>query len=201
MKQSTTECQLLIIGKKGVASVTKDEFKILAKGMKAVYTQPTFLPDSDSLNVWFSLLQDLDYIVAQAAIQKYMLTNKKCPTIADIRELSTSITVGEKPLWSDGWEEVLKAIRKFGSYRESEALESMSETTRRAVQRLGFKNICMSENIMADRANFRMIYEQIAEREHTARQIPMKLNNLIESIQQKGMDNGNLLEMKDKLGL
>lgn len=181
--------------------MTKDEFKILAKGMKAVYTQPTFLPDSDSLNIWFSLLQDLDYMVAQAAIQKYMLTNKFAPTIADIRELATSVQVGEKPLWSDGWEEVLRAIRKYGSYRESEALESMTETTRAAVQRLGFRNICMSENIMADRANFRMIYEQIADREYNTKQIPMKLNNLIESIQQKGMNNSNMLEMKDKLGL
>lgn len=179
----------------------REEFKILAKGMKAVYTQPSFLPDAEAFNVWFSLLQDLDYMVAQAAIQKYMLTNKKCPTIADIRELATSVSIGEKPLWSDGWEEVLMAIRKFGSYREEEALESMTETTRRTVQRLGFKNICMSENIMADRANFRMIYEQIADREHTAKQIPMKLNNLIESLQQKGMDNGKLLEFQNKFDL
>ena len=59
----------------------------------------------------------------------------------------------------------------------------------------------MSENITADRANFRMIYEQIAEREHAAKQIPVKLTNLIESIQQKGLDNRNMLEMKEKLGL
>lgn len=181
--------------------MTKEEFKVLCKGMKAVYVQPTFIPDQDSFNIWFSLLQDLDYMVAQAAIQKYMLTNKFPPTIADIREYATSISIGEKPLWSDGWEEVQMAIRKFGSYREDEALESMTETTRRAVQRLGFKSICMSENIMADRANFRMVYEQIADREHAAKQIPMKLNNLIESIQKKGIDNGNLLEMKEKLGL
>ena len=179
----------------------REEFKILAKGMKAVYTQPSFLPDADAFNVWFSLLQDIDYRVAQAAVQKYMLTNKFPPTIADIREQATTISVGEKPLWSDGWEEVIMAIRKFGSYREEEALESMTETTRRAVKRLGFNNICMSENIMADRANFRMIYEQIAEREHTAKQIPVKLTSLIESIQQKGIDNRNMLEMKEKLGL
>lgn len=153
--------------------MTREEFKVLCKGMKAVYTQPSFLPDADAFNIWYSLLQDIDYMVAQAAIQKYMLTNKFPPTIADIREYATTIKTGEKPLWSDGWEEVLKAIRKYGSYRESEALESMTEITRKSVQRLGFRNICMSENIMADRANFRMIYEQIAEREHTSKQIPV----------------------------
>lgn len=169
--------------------------------MKAVYTQPSFLPDADAFNIWYSLLQDIDYMVAQAAIQKYMLTNKFPPTIADIRECATTIKAGEKPLWSDGWEEVLKAIRKYGSYRESEALESMTEITRKSVQRLGFRNICMSENIMADRANFRMIYEQIAEREHTSKQIPIKLSSLIEDIQKKGLDSRNLLDMQEKLGL
>lgn len=181
--------------------MTREEFKVLCKGMKAVYTQPSFLPDADAFNIWYSLLQDIDYTIAQAAIQKYMLTNKFPPTIADIREYTTTIAASEKPLWSDGWEEVLKAIRKFGSYRESEALESMSEITRMSVQRLGFKNICMSENIMADRANFRMIYEQIAEREHTSKQIPFKLSNLIEDIQKKGLDSRNLLDMKEKIGL
>ncbi len=181
--------------------MTREEFKVLCKGMKAVYTQPSFLPDADAFNIWYSLLQDIDYMVAQAAIQKYMLTNKFPPTIADIREYATTIKTGEKPLWSDGWEEVLKAIRKYGSYRESEALESMTEITRKSVQRLGFRNICMSENIMADRANFRMIYEQIAEREHTSKQIPVKLSSLIEDIQKKGLDSRNLLEMREKIGL
>ena len=181
--------------------MTREEFKVLCKGMKAVYTQPTFLPDADAFNIWFSLLQDLDYMVAQAAIQKYMLTQKFPPTIADIRELATNVSIGEKPLWSDGWEEVLYAIRRFGSYREAEALESMSPITRQAVQRLGFINLCMSENVMTDRANFRMIYEQISEREYTSKQIPVKLSNLIEGIQKKGIDHGKMLEMKEKLGL
>ena len=42
-----------------------------------------------------------------------MLTNKFPPTIADIREYAVSVQTGEKRLWSDGWEEVLKAIRRF----------------------------------------------------------------------------------------
>ena len=183
--------------------MNRDEFKILCKGMKAVYTQPTFLPDADAFNIWYSLLKDLEYSVAQAAIQKYMLTNKFPPTIADIREQAAEVRVGQKPLWSDGWEEVLRAISKFGSYRETEALNSMTEITRTAVKRLGFRNLCMSENIMADRANFRMIFQEIADREHSAKKIPVNLTLLIERIQEK--ENQNLLEarasMAEKLGL
>lgn len=161
--------------------MTFDEFKVLAKGMKAVYTQSWFLPDADAVNIWYKLLKDLDYAVANVAIQKYMLTNRKEPTVADIRELASAVVVGEKPLWSDGWEEVLRAISMYGSYRETEALQSMTETTRKAVKRMGFRNICMSENIAADRANFRMIFEQISDREHTEKQLPITLTNLIEA--------------------
>ena len=164
--------------------MTKDEFKILCKGMKAVYTQSTFLPDADAFKVWYSLLQDRDYTIAQAAIQKYMLINEFPPTIADIRKNAVSVQAGDKKTWSEGWEEVMKAIGNFGSYREEEALESMSEITRKAVKKLGFRNICLSENITADRANFRTIYEQMAENEYTAKQIPLNLSKLIESIQQ-----------------
>lgn len=152
--------------------------------MKAVYTQSTFLPDADAFKVWYSLLQDLDYTIAQAAIQKYMLINEFPPTIADIRKNAVSVQAGDKKTWSEGWEEVMKAIGNFGSYREEEALESMSEITRKAVKKLGFRNICLSENITADRANFRTIYEQMAENEYTAKQIPLNLSKLIESIQQ-----------------
>ena len=52
----------------------RDEFKILVKSMKAVYAQPTFLPDQDAFNVWYALLKDLPYELASMAVQKHMLT-------------------------------------------------------------------------------------------------------------------------------
>lgn len=160
----------------------RDQFKVLCKGMKAVYTQETFLPDADAFNVWFGLLGDLDYAVLNAAIQKYMLTNKFPPTIAGLREIATTISTGAIPDWGEGWEQVLQAIRKFGSYRETEALATMDELTRTCVKRIGFRNICLSENIAADRANFRMIYEQIADRTKKESALPISLNNTIKQL-------------------
>ena len=152
--------------------------------MKAVYTQETFLPDADAFNIWFSLLGDLEYAVLNAAIQQYMLTNKFQPTIADLRELATTIKNGDVPDWGEGWEKVLKAIRFYGSYRESEALATFDPLTRTCVERLGFRNICMSENINYDRANFRMIYEQLQERTKKENVLPISLNNTIKRLNQ-----------------
>lgn len=170
--------------------MTKDEFKILAKGLKAVYTYPSFLPDADALNVWYSLLQDLPYEVCNVAIQKYMMTETEVPTIASIRNLCTSVVAGDKPLWSDGWDEVMRAMRRYGSYNEVEALESMSEITRQCVRRLGYQNLCRSENIGVDRGNFRMIFEQVANREYEKAKLPGGMQQLIASIQEKKMLEG-----------
>lgn len=167
--------------------MTSYEFSLLVKGMKSVYTSPNFLPDAEAIKMWFALLGDLDYNIANIAIQKYMLNGKYPPTIADIRELATAVKTGDIPLWSDGWEETLRAIRKYGSYRENEALESMSEITRMTVQRLGFRNICMSDNITAERANFRDIYNELAERKQREVRLPVNLSNLIEQVR------GNLM--------
>ena len=49
--------------------MTREEFKTLVKGMKAVYAQPTFIPDQDAFNVWFELLKDIPYQQANVAIQ------------------------------------------------------------------------------------------------------------------------------------
>lgn len=74
--------------------MTREEFKTLVKGMKAVYAQPTFIPDQDAFNVWFELLKDIPYQQVNVAIQKYMLTEKFPPTIADIREKATFYAIG-----------------------------------------------------------------------------------------------------------
>ena len=174
-----------------------DEFKILVKGMKAVYTSEKFLPDADSIKIWFSLLKDLEYAVLNAAIQKHMMTKTFPPTIADLREVAATISNGEMQDWGEGWEKVLFAIRKFGVYRETEALATMDELTRTCVKRLGWRNICMSENISFDRANFRMIYEQMHDRKKKESVIPISLNNTIKQLSKKALKQ---LESKEQQG-
>ena len=141
------------------------------------------------MELWFRQLEDIPYDLAEIALTKWVATNKWSPTIADIREQAASVVSGEKPLWSDGWEEVVRAIKNYGSYGQKEAMESMSEITRMAVRRMGYIDLCRSENPVADRANFRMIFEQIAEREQKQNQLPVSLKNLIEEAKRKGIEH------------
>ena len=165
-----------------IGSMTFEEFKVLAKAMKAVYVTDKFLPDADALRVWYQMLKDLDYLPTQAAIQKYMATNKFPPTIAEIRASVNQVQTGETPDWGSGWYEVNRAIRRYGYCREAEALNMLPPLARAAAERIGWKDICMSENPEAIRAQFRQVYESMSKRETERLQIPPALRETIQGL-------------------
>lgn len=159
--------------------MNKKEFAIFASALRTYYPREKLLPNEQAMELWFKQLQDIPYKLAELTLNTWVATNKWSPSIADIREKATGFIHGEAKEWGEAWQEVLKAITKYGTYQELEALESMSETTRRVVDRLGFRNLCMSEEIQVDRANFRMIYEQEIQREKQNAQIPQNLKAII----------------------
>lgn len=150
----------------------REQFARFAMALKTYYPKDGLMPNSEALDLWFNQLQDLDYKVAELALNKWVAVSKWPPTIADIRETAANILLGETPDWGEGWQQVIKAIGKYGMYRQQEALESMDDMTRQCVERIGWWNICTSENVSADRANFRMMYEATAERQKREMQLP-----------------------------
>lgn len=81
--------------------------------------------------------------------------------------------------WGEGWNKAMAAIRKYGSYNEAEALDSLPPLTRETVRRLGYKSLCWSENQIADRANFRQVYEILEKRQVEDRKIPLPVREKI----------------------
>ena len=151
--------------------------------LKTYYPRETLLPNNQAVELWYRQLNDIPYNVAEVALNKWVATNKWSPSIADIREMATDVQNGYKPDWGEGWEQVQRAIRRFGYYNQAKALESMDEITRRVVQQMGWNNLCLSENETADRANFRMIYERLIERQRQDAQLPEGLRQLIGQMQ------------------
>lgn len=113
--------------------ITREQFAVLAKGMKAAYPQNNFLPDQESFNVWYALLSDLDYPVLSKAIQKHMMTVKFPPTIADIRETATELT-SKVPELTDAqaWALVQKALCN-SSYNSKSEFAKLPEAVQQAV--------------------------------------------------------------------
>lgn len=142
--------------------MTREEFMKFASAIKAYYPRDNFLPTSESKELWYAELKDVGYEEAQVGLRKYVQTNKFSPTIADIRQ-SVADNRSDDEGWSRGYETMRKAIRRFGYMQESQAMESLDPITRETTRRLGWKTICMAdETDPTIRANFRMIYEQVA---------------------------------------
>lgn len=103
--------------------MTKEQFKVLVKAMKAVYADKKFLPDYDAMNVWYTLLCDLEYEDVSKAIQKHMMSSTFIPTVADIRTAASQFKPsGEIRQMSelDAWDRVRKAISNSIYNAESE---------------------------------------------------------------------------------
>ena len=83
-------------------------------------------------------------------------------------------------------------VEFLGLFLCIEAMESFDEVTREAVKRLGFQNICLSENIVADRARFAEIYQAIQQRKRIAVNIGSALPDLQEFV------NKRLIDMEKK---
>jgi hypothetical protein len=168
--------------------MTKQEFSMFAMALRTYYPKENLLPNNQAMELWFRELCDIPYKVAESALRKWVATNKWSPAISEIREMAATVTQGEIADWGEGWEQVLLAIRKFGSYRIAEAMDSFDPITKQCVERLGFRNICMSENITADRSNFRTIYNQLAERKAKESMMPIDLKRQIAMLQDSTKD-------------
>ena len=173
--------------------MTKKEFALFAAALKTYFPREGLLPSNQAMELWYAQLCDIPYQVAETALNTWVATNKWSPSIADIREQAVLITSGAPKDWGSGWQQTLRAIAKYGYYQKDKALDSLDDLTRATVERLGFDNLCMSENQEVDRANFRMIYEQLSQRKKMENQIPATLKNLISTMKM----GDNLLEEKE----
>ena len=165
------------------------EFAVLAASMQTYYPKEKLFPNKQSMELWYQALNDISADVAEAALKTWVTTNKWSPTIAELRQQALTVQAHDIPHWSDGWDECCRMMRKYGSYGAKQAMAELTGVTREAVRRLGFANLCRSENQMQDRANFRMIYEQLAERKHKELLISAGTQSQIEGIRQKGLSD------------
>lgn len=166
----------------------KIEFAKLAAAIKELYPNSNILQTAEGTEVWFRLLEDLPFDVANTAVIKYAMTNKYPPTVADIRETSASVRLGDLPNWEEGWQQVRNAIRNFGYMRPEEAYQIMDEVTLECVKCIGWLEICSSENPDTIRAQFRQMYENKARRKKEDAKFPEGFKIGIEQLRQKMLE-------------
>lgn len=169
---------------KGEKRVTREEFSKIAKGMKAVYSAPTFIADKDALDVWYALLQDLPYDVASMATQKHMMSSNRIPTPADIRAEAVKLSMPDEPNETEAWTLVSKAIRN-SSYNSIQEFSKLPPLVQKAVgQPSQLEQWAMdedyNENVVA--SNFMRTYRGEVIRAKEYNKLPEKMRTLIGAV-------------------
>jgi len=153
------------------------EFAVFADRLKTAFPKDNLLATRDQMDWWFELLGDIPFQIAMLALKKYALSNKFPPSVSEIRTIAADLTGERLPDADEAWGQVNNAIRRFGYMREREALDSMHEPVRKAVERIGFQNICQSpyEQLNTLRAQFRGSYEAEYRRSMEVHKMPERM--------------------------
>jgi len=140
---------------------SKDLIVKIIIGMAAAY--PNFQIRKDTITVYVEMLKDIPPEELDRAAKLVLVRSKFFPTIAEIREAVAELrTEGQRAgILSavDAWNSVLEQVRFVGSYGSPKFADPI---TARIVAGMGWNNICMSENQMADRAHFLKMYNDLS---------------------------------------
>jgi len=160
--------------------MTKIETAKLLAVLAAAF--PRFDVDDLKVRVWHEMLGDLDYVTANIAAKKLILENTFAPSIAEVRKAVMEILNPDGMTAAEAWGEVERAVRTYGYYRETEALESMSPSVAKVVKYIGWQNICLNEEPGVVRGQFLKMYTQVAEREQKELLLPADLRQGIQRL-------------------
>lgn len=170
------------------------EFSLYVDAVRTYYHRETILPNQAAMDLWYEELKDIPYQVAKVSLRRWVQTNKWSPSIAEIRESCMEVLYPDRIPWGKAWEQVLDAIKNRSRTKDGNYLEGMCDTAKKVVKQMGFRNICMSENLATERANFRMIYESLQEKEKLDIVVSPGIREAIKQVQLseiKKLEEGN----------
>lgn len=165
--------------------MNKKEFTVFAAAIRTYFPKESILPNEHALTLWYEMLKDIDLQTAQAFLRSWISNNTWSPSIAEIRQGVADIKEGELMDYGEAWQLVLTSVRKYGSSQSQEALayiESVNPAAAKATRGVGYYDICMSENVANERANFRKIYEVEREKLKRDRVLSIELKEQIKAL-------------------
>lgn len=175
--------------------MTREEWAVLVKAMKAVYTSPSFLPDQYAFDTWYGLLKDLDYKLLSFGLKKYMQTEWKEPSMAALRKCAQSLAPQSDELnETEAWNLVSRAIRN-SIYHAEEEFSKLPEIVQKAVSSPGqLEEWAKSGNVDGTwwsvvQSNFQRTYRAEVQREQERRKLSPDLLKIIDTARLGGAEN------------
>lgn len=122
------------------------------------------------VDTFATLLADLTYAEVNAAVTVLLQISTWMPSVADIRRQVLELQRGPVRAGGEAWGDFLDAVGRHGAYRLPAFADPL---VARVVSRLGWRELCLSENQVADRARFVELYDRLAQQEAREEQAPL----------------------------
>lgn len=182
--------------------MTKQEVAKLLAFVTATY--PNVDISDATVEAWYELLGDLPWEVVVAATKKVLAEQEiPClPAVGKIRQAATNIALPGLLSPAEAWATVSRAIRKYGYYRQKEGLASLPPQVRQAAECIGWRELCLAEDVEVVRAQFMRVYEQYATRKREEVMIPAPVREMIYQLAERfalpegGGDDGKVRVLK-----
>lgn len=146
--------------------MTKDQF---LKGITFLTIAYNKEFTEEQVSVWYEFFKDDSYDNFRNAVKRIISKKQFMPSIAELKSEIALLSNPVLQLNADKeWENVLNAVRKYGSYNEEKAMNSLDPYTRSIVRQVGYRRICMSEAIQWERKEFMELFNMNKERDETA---------------------------------
>jgi len=125
---------------------------------------PGFEVDEIRHKTWVRMLGDLEYAVADIAVERHCKLSRFAPSIADIREQAVAALHPDRITGAESWGEFIAGIRRYGYNRQGEAFASFHPETRQVAGLIGWYDSCMAEELGVLRGQFLRMFDQLKER-------------------------------------
>lgn len=143
--------------------MSKKEFLLGMKILQSSYSKDF---TEDDLKIWYMQFEKENGLVFQQAIKNIIKTSRFMPSIADILYEMKKIEIPDLTLnYEQEFENVRKAIRQYGSYRQKELMDSLKPKTAETVRRIGLQRICECEQdkLKFIKNEFKEIFENLQD--------------------------------------
>lgn len=124
----------------------------------------------EKIALYSEMLKDIPAETLNAAVKQVINTSVYPPTVAEIRKTAERLSGKQAPDYTAAWGRFKRGFSRWGSYRKAEFLAELERERDpaliEAVKRFGWEEYGASatENESVQRAQFREIYNAVADR-------------------------------------
>ena len=191
--------------------ISRDDFKVIAKGLKAAYPQDKLFDSEYTFNLWYTTLQDIPYPVLNRAAQAYIMSNHFPPKIADIRQLAYDLTAPADDLAAEEWARLMKEMGYAGSPEAIDHWNRLTDATKSIVggfsEFVEWANTPTVDLMTVQRPMFIKRYEEIMRTQRSRGAVPANLapptrqleEKPVVKIEQKDMKPGGGIEAPSEM--